>query len=240
MRKVVVSTTLQSIGWQNATLVRDDVEGEVARLKAEPGGDIAVNGAGEAPATAPIFLLVGGPGVGKSTTSRALAATFGRAVHVPVDDLRDMVVAGISLPGPDWGDELRRQVRVARDAAVRLALAHAAAGFAVVIDDFWDPLELAEYRDLLARPGTHAVLVHPDQAEARRRNAARSPGEAGVYVDRAIPLVYGMLAPVIGCLADEGWLVLDTTDLSVAEVVDTIRRHAGLPVAGGPAGGEPP
>lgn len=185
----------------------------------------------------PIFLVVGGPGVGKSSASRALAATFERAVHVPVDDLRDMVVAGIALPGPDWGDELRRQIRVARDAAVRLALAHAAAGFAVVVDDFWDPLELAEYRELLARPGTHAVLLHPDQAEARRRNALRSPGAAGAYVDGAIPLVYAMLDPVVARLAADGWLVLDTTTLDLEATVAAIRAHAGLPRAGATDGG---
>lgn len=44
VRKVVVSTTLESVDWQNATLVRGDVETAVARLKAEDGGDIAING----------------------------------------------------------------------------------------------------------------------------------------------------------------------------------------------------
>lgn len=41
--KVVFSTTLQSVDW-NSRLVRDDVAGEVARLKAQPGGDLAVGG----------------------------------------------------------------------------------------------------------------------------------------------------------------------------------------------------
>ena len=44
VRKVVISTTLASVGWENATLVRDDVEATIARLKAEEGGDIVVNG----------------------------------------------------------------------------------------------------------------------------------------------------------------------------------------------------
>ena len=44
VRKIVFSTTLESVGWQNTTLVRADVEGAVARLKAEDGGEIAVNG----------------------------------------------------------------------------------------------------------------------------------------------------------------------------------------------------
>jgi predicted kinase len=191
-----------------------------------------VTGAADGPGPAPIFLVVGGPGAGKSTTSRALAATFPRSAHVPVDDLRHMVVGGLVLPGPEWPDELRRQVRLAREAAIRLALDHAAAGFAVVVDDFWDPHELADYGDLLARPGTHAILLHPDQAEARRRNAARSPGEAGAYIDGAIPVVHAQLEPALGRLAATGWLVLDTTELDVAAAVAAIRAHAGLPSVG--------
>jgi len=42
--KVVFSTTLESVDW-NSRLVRDDIAGEVARLKAEPGGDMSVSGA---------------------------------------------------------------------------------------------------------------------------------------------------------------------------------------------------
>lgn len=44
VRKVVFSTTLESVEWRNAILVRDDAESAVARLKEEDGGDIAVNG----------------------------------------------------------------------------------------------------------------------------------------------------------------------------------------------------
>jgi dihydrofolate reductase len=43
--RVVFSHTLQSVG-HNSRLVRDDLAGEVARLKAQPGGDLTVGGAG--------------------------------------------------------------------------------------------------------------------------------------------------------------------------------------------------
>jgi len=176
----------------------------------------------------PIFLVVGGPGVGKSTTSRALAATFPRSIHVPVDDLRHMVVRGLALPAAEWTPELVRQIALARGAAVRLALDYAAAGFAVILDDFYDPHGLAEYRELLARPETHGVVLVPSQAEARRRNAARSTGEAGAYIDAAIPIAYGFLEPALERLAAEGWLVLDTTALDVDGAVAAIVEHARL------------
>lgn len=68
-----------------------------------------------------IYLVVGPPAVGKSTTSRALAARFPRSVHIPVDDLRHMVVAGLALPVAEWSDELTRQVTLARNAAIAMA-----------------------------------------------------------------------------------------------------------------------
>jgi len=111
---------------------------------------------------------------------------------------------------------------------VRLALDYAEAGFAVVLDDFYDPHGLAEYRGLIARPETHGVVLVPSQAEARRRNAARSPGEAGAYIDEAIPTAYGFLEPALERLAAEGWLVLDTTALDVDGAVAAILDHARL------------
>jgi dihydrofolate reductase len=42
--KVVFSTTLDKVEWSNARLVKEDAAGEVARMKAEPGKDIAVGG----------------------------------------------------------------------------------------------------------------------------------------------------------------------------------------------------
>jgi tRNA A37 N6-isopentenylltransferase MiaA len=35
-----------------------------------------------------MFLIAGPPAVGKSSTSRALAARFPRCLYIPVDDIR--------------------------------------------------------------------------------------------------------------------------------------------------------
>jgi dihydrofolate reductase len=43
--KVVFSTTLEHVAW-NSRLVRGDVAAEIARLKAQPGGDLGIGGAG--------------------------------------------------------------------------------------------------------------------------------------------------------------------------------------------------
>ncbi len=44
MPKYVVSTTMDSADWNNSTLIKDDVAGEVAKLREQDGGDILVNG----------------------------------------------------------------------------------------------------------------------------------------------------------------------------------------------------
>jgi dihydrofolate reductase len=42
--KLVASRTLDQVGWENSTLVRGDVAEELARLKQQPGKDIAIFG----------------------------------------------------------------------------------------------------------------------------------------------------------------------------------------------------
>lgn len=171
----------------------------------------------------PIYLIIGPPAVGKSTTSRALAASFSRSIHIPVDDLRNMVVSGLALPAREWDDELTRQVTLARQAVIGMALGYNEAGFAVIIDDFWDPNRLAEYQTLSGLPHVRRVLLLPDRIEAHRRNLLRSgDSPARMYIDEGIRVVYDGLAGAIGELRRQGWQIVDTSALSVAEVVETI------------------
>ncbi len=44
--KIVFSRTLEKAGWNNTRLVKDDPEGEVRRLKQQPGRDLTVLGSG--------------------------------------------------------------------------------------------------------------------------------------------------------------------------------------------------
>jgi predicted kinase len=177
----------------------------------------------------PILLLAGGPAVGKSTTAAALAARFPKSVHIPVDTVRDMVVSGQALPGAEWSQELVEQLVVARECVVYMALAYHKAGFAVVIDDFWDPNSgLAEYANLFSQPQTHKVLLHPRQSAAHARNLQRSgPGAAHDYIDYGIRLVYQHLETAVADLEAQGWWVLDTSELGVEEVVQEVLMRAG-------------
>jgi dihydrofolate reductase len=44
MAKYVVSTSMGEPDWNNSTVIRDDIPGEVAKVKEQTGGDILVNG----------------------------------------------------------------------------------------------------------------------------------------------------------------------------------------------------
>lgn len=171
----------------------------------------------------PIFILIGPPAVGKSTTSRALAARFVKSVHISVDDLRTMVVSGLLLPGAVWSAELAEQIALARKNATFITSNYRTAGFCVVVDDFWDANFQADYHALLAQPSVHRILLYPQQQTAHQRNFVRSNGdESRVYIDDGIRIVYDQLKGRADGLAQDGWLIVDTSEMSVEDTVDVI------------------
>lgn len=175
----------------------------------------------------PVFILIGPPAVGKSTTSKALAAKFNRSIHIPVDDLRNMVVSGLALPGLEWGQELVEQIRLARESVIHMARSYQRSGFAVVIDDFFDPNQLIEYQALLNEPGINKVVLYPDQESAHARNLKRAGNDPSRdYIDTGIRTVYQQLNSSIETLRKEGWIVLDTTDLGIEDTVAEILRYS--------------
>lgn len=179
-----------------------------------------------------IFLIVGPPAVGKSTSSRALAAQFARSVHIPVDDLREMVVSGLVLPSADWSEALAQQVALARHSAAQMALNYHQAGFSVVIDDFWDANQASDYQILRDHPRFHRVLLLPAQTEAHQRNLQRSgdsPGRA--YIDEGIRIVYQQLEAVAAGLAQQGWIVVDSSQMTVDAVVAAVLAASEAPAA---------
>gem|GEM_PF-2635138 len=135
-------------------------------------------------AAVPIFLVVGSPAVGKSRTSHALAGRFPLSIHIPVDDLRNLVVSGIALPAAVWSDELVRQVTLARATAARMARAYHEASFAVVLDEFLDSDHLSGYQPLLGHRDLCKVVPFPAQEAALERNRQRCGTEPCARIHR--------------------------------------------------------
>lgn len=171
-----------------------------------------------------IFFLAGPPAVGKSSTARALAAQFQKSIHIPVDNLRDMVVSGLALPSKEWSQELIEQLALARESASQMAIAYNKAGFVVAIDDFWDPnTKLGEYSLLFQEENLHKVLLFPGQRVAEERNLRRSgPGEASKYIAEGIRTIYEVLQEDIPNLENQGWMIVDTSNLTVEAAVQQI------------------
>ena len=179
-----------------------------------------------------VFLIVGAPAVGKSSTAKALARRLPKSLHIPVDDLRDMVVSGLAYPGENWSDALIEQLALARKTAAQMAIDYGKAGFDVVIDDFWDPMSrLAEYDGLWEKAGTYRVLLYPSQEAAEARNRKRSGIEqASEYIAAGIRQVYDSLKMEVDVLRGNGWRVIDTTDTSIEDTVGHILQLAGRAV----------
>ena len=168
-----------------------------------------------------IFLLVGAPAVGKSTTAHALAAHFQKSIHIPVDDIRDMVVSGLLLPGPVWSEGLTEQVMLARAGVTQMALNYCKAGFVVVIDDFWDTnSHLQEYDNLILEANFHKILLLPSQQAAEERNIKRAgSGGGNPYIADGIRVVYEQIRNDFPEGKRSGWMVVDTTDKTADETV---------------------
>ena len=137
------------------------------------------------------YVVVGPPAAGKSTVARLLAGACERGVHVPVDDLREMVVSGLVLPSPDWSPALVEQVTAARRVALSALAFYNTAGFTVVLDDFVDPPGLREYDGAIGSGLATGVLLRPDPevAVARARQREATP-EGAAYITEGVRLVY--------------------------------------------------
>ena len=172
---------------------------------------------------ADIYLLAGAPAVGKSSTARALAAQFPKSIHIPVDSLREMVISGVLHPGAVWSAELVEQLSLGRGTAVEMARRYRAAGFVVVIDDFWDPnSQLHEYDPIFEEPGAHKMLLFPSQQAALQRNLQRAgAGESSRYIAEGIRSVYARLEEETPNLEAQGWIIVDTT----GKDIDGTVRH---------------
>lgn len=174
-----------------------------------------------APAPGTVWIVTGGPGAGKSTISRALLQRFPFGLHLPIDDLRELVVSGIAHPSLEHRPEAARQFALARRAAAHHARLYAGAGFEVVIDDVLWPQDSGMFLEALAGLSVRLVLLAPGLEAALARNAART--NKSYDTATLIPLME-VIHPSIQPeeYRVQGWTVLDTSGQTVEETVDAL------------------
>ncbi len=174
----------------------------------------------------PIYLISGVPGSGKSSVAGALMRRFPLGLHIPVDDLREWVVSGIAQPVPVWTVETTRQFRLAREAAAYTARLYAEAGFAVAIDDVIFPSEAQALFVEALRPHTISkVLLRPSLEVTLTRNAARTnkPFDTSLLAETCRTIYHSMNEQEF---AAAGWIIVDSSALSVEETVDEVLKRA--------------
>jgi chloramphenicol 3-O-phosphotransferase len=170
---------------------------------------------------APIFLITGTPGSGKSSVARALLQRFEFGLHLPVDDLREFVVSGISHPVPDWTEETGRQFRLARESAASSAKLYASNGFAVVIDDVISNDDVSSiFEPLFDEFDFHKILLQPRLEIALERNHTRTNKNFDPsFLEEPIRQIYAWMS------AQEfpnDWLRIDSSELNLEQTVDAI------------------
>jgi hypothetical protein len=127
-------------------------------------------------APAPILIVSGPSGAGKTTVGRLLAANFDLSVHIRVDDFTPFVVNGWVEP---WLPESAHQSYVLGGAVAAAALQFAEGGYTVVLDGhiFPDGLDgLTVWSERRSVPLHYAVL-RPDFATCLTRVRQRRPGD---------------------------------------------------------------
>jgi len=173
-------------------------------------------------ASAPIFLITGPPGAGKSSVARALLGRFPFGFHIPLDDLREWVVSGVAHPVPTWNDETTRQFTLARQGALYLAKQYADAGFAVVIDDIVNVQDVDQlFSPALEVYQFHKVILLPSVTTAIQRNQERTNKAFDTSIlDEPIRNIHKWFREQAA--PPNEWLAIDNSTLTIDETVDVI------------------
>ncbi len=163
-----------------------------------------------------LFVISGVPAAGKSTVAQLLARRLDKAVCVPGDTVRAMVVTGRADMHPDADEAEFSQLLLRYEAALAVAATYLRAGFDAVVEDVIIGPVLRDFLDLVPVPDVHLVFLDPDSRAIAERDRDRPKTAYGERwnVDE--------LRSVLREHTRHVGLWVDSTDLTADQTVDRI------------------
>lgn len=168
-----------------------------------------------------LFVISGVPAAGKTTVARLLAARLDRAVCVPGDTVRSMVVAKPDGQRPDTEEAQISQLLLRYEAVLAVAETYLRAGFDAVVEDVIMGPVLRDFLRLVPVPDVHLVFLDPDEgavAERDRNRRKTAYGERWSVEE---------LRSVLRRHTTRVGLWVDSTELTADQTVDRILADPG-------------
>ncbi len=183
-----------------------------------PVPEVVLDEFGGAVGAAPVVIITGPAGAGKSSVARELCTAFERSAHIEVDEVQHMIVSGRASPAGRSPSETEwaRQRELATRNTAALARNFSTSGITAVIDDVLESREeLDQYLTYLDGLPVFLFTLLPNVDTLRQRDAGRTPEQR--MGDRCLEL-----HQIISTNGEDRGLRLDTSSMTVDDVVDAI------------------
>lgn len=123
--------------------------------------------------SAPVIVLTGSPGVGKSTIASLLADTYERSALVTGDYFFDFLRNG---KVPPWEPDSHAQNAAVVGIAIVAARSYASHGWTTIVEGIFGPWFLPAIRSGAAGAPVHYVVLRAPLENCLERFSAREPG----------------------------------------------------------------
>lgn len=167
---------------------------------------------------APVLILTGPPGAGKTTTAKILTERADAAVHLEADTFFDFIRSGRIEP---WEPESAEQNRVVMEIVGEAAAGFARAGYFTIVDGIvlpqWALIPLREVLQRAEVDVAYVILRAPLQTCVER---VRTRPEQRFSEPAVVPFMHEQFAD----LGEFERNVLDVGEMDPAEIADAVEH----------------